>query len=138
MSGLVGRWSGEEDVSATAWTAAGRARGELTIVSGPGGLIVDYAETRADGAMVGHGVVAGDGWWWFDSYGFVPHVPGTATWDDGVLTLERRSERGRNVMTLSADDGRLTMRLSAASPADGDLRQLVVGAYVRAGEPDAR
>ncbi|MFC4139327.1 MULTISPECIES: DUF1579 domain-containing protein [unclassified Microbacterium] len=128
---LHGRWTGEEEVFATAWTPAGRAEAELVLAEGPGGaLIVDYAETRADGAMTGHGVVLGDGWWWFDSYGFVPSAPGTATWSDGELVLERRSERGRNVMVLASDGEVLTMRLAAAS-GDGELQPLVSGVYRR-------
>ncbi|UJP11106.1 hypothetical protein L2X99_05885 [Microbacterium sp. KUDC0406] len=116
---------------ATAWTPAGRAHADLALSSGPGGaLIVDYAETRTDSAMAGHGVVLGEGWWWFDSYGFVPTAPGTAAWIDGELILERSSERGRNVMVLASDGEVLTMRLSAAS-GDGDLQPLVAGVYHR-------
>lgn len=129
---LIGRWSGAEEVFATAWTAGGAAHAELTIVPGPGGLVLDYRETRADGAMSGHGVVSGDGWWWFDSYGFVPAAPGSATWEDDVLVLERRSDRGHNVMRLALDGDRLTMRLAAA-PADGELALLVAGSYARVG-----
>ncbi|REJ05573.1 DUF1579 domain-containing protein [Microbacterium bovistercoris] len=128
---LHGRWTGEEEVFATAWTPAGHAQASLHLAPGPGdALIIDYSETRADGAMAGHGVVLGDGWWWFDSYGFVPASPGTATWTDGELVLERSSERGRNVMVLASDGEVLTMRLAAAS-GDGELQPLVAGVYRR-------
>lgn len=134
MTGLEafhGRWTGEEEVFATAWTPAGRARADLMLSSGPGdALIVDYSETRTDGSMTGHGIVLGDGWWWFDSYGFAPTAPGKAAWIDGELVLERSSERGRNVMVLASDGERLTMRLSAAS-GDGELQPLVAGVYRR-------
>ncbi|MFE6994828.1 hypothetical protein ACFVAE_02615 [Microbacterium sp. NPDC057659] len=131
LEALHGCWAGEEEVFATAWTPAGRARAELVLAGGPGdALIVDYSETRADGSMTGHGVVREDGWWWFDSYGFVPASPGTATWNAGELVLERRSERGRNVMILASDGERLTMRLFAAS-GDGELEPLVAGEYRR-------
>ncbi|MFE6733684.1 hypothetical protein [Microbacterium sp. NPDC057650] len=126
---LHGRWAGEEEVFATAWTPAGRAQAELVLAAGPSdALIVDYSETRTDGSMTGHGVVHGDGWWWFDSYGFVPAAPGTAAWIDGELVLERSSERGRNVMRLASDGKVLTMHLAAAS-GDGELQPLVSGVY---------
>jgi hypothetical protein len=132
---LIGRWVGDEEVAATAWTAAGRARAALTIVPGPGGLVLDYDETRLDGTVTGHGVVSGDGWWWFDSYGFLPSAPGTAEWADDLLILERRSDSGRNIMTLAVDGERLTMRLAAAVPAEGELELLVVGVYARTTAP---
>ncbi|MDL9979690.1 hypothetical protein [Microbacterium candidum] len=132
IASLIGRWSGDEEVSATAWTAAGVAHAELTITPAPGGLVLDYRETRDDGEMTGHGVVSGDGWWWFDSYGFVPAAPGSATWAADSLVLERRSDRGRNVMRLARDGERLTMRLAAAVPADGEVEPLVAGNYARA------
>lgn len=128
---VFGDWAGEEEVFATDWTPAGRARAELRISPAPGeGLIVDYTETREDASMTGHGVVRGDRWWWFDSYGFVPTAPGTAAWIDGELILERSSERGRNVMVLASDGETLTMRLSAASR-DGELQPLVSGIHRR-------
>ena len=137
FASLHGRWAGEEDVYATAWTPAGRATAELVFAPGPGGtLLIDYAEHRVDGDMTGHGVVSDGGWWWFDSYGFVPASAGTSAWEDGELILERRSERGRNVMVLASDGDRLTMRLAAA-PVDGELQQLVSGAYRRVGAAES-
>ena len=108
LSAMLGVWEGDEELSATAWTAAGKARGTISVSAGPGdGLILDYAEDRDGAIMTAHGVVFGSGWWWFDSYGFTPTVPGTAEWRDGQLILDRSSERGRTVTVLRVRDGRL-------------------------------
>jgi hypothetical protein len=132
LSRLIGDWAGDEQLSATAWTAAGTGRGTLSIVPGPGaGLLIGYADQRDQARMTGHGVVWGDGWWWFDSYGFTPATPGTATWRDGELVLERRSDRGRNVTALRIADGRLEQRIDTASPADAALAPLLRGTYLR-------
>lgn len=132
LTALIGSWAGEEQLSATAWTAAGTAHGQLSIVAGPdGGLLVDYAEQRDGATMTGHGVLAGDGWWWFDSYGFLPALPGTVEWRDGELLLERRSDRGRTMTTLGVTGGRLEHRIDTAVPADGPLVPLLRATYAR-------
>ena len=79
--------------------------------------------------MVGHGVVSADGWWWFDSYGFVPTVPGTARWARGELILERSSERGRTRTTLAIADGSLEQRIDSAVAPDTELAPLLRGTY---------
>jgi hypothetical protein len=132
LSGLLGGWTGEERLSATAWTAAGTAQGTLSISAGPGGgLLIDYAEDRDGARMAGHGVLAGDGWWWFDSYGFIPATPGTAAWRDGELVLERRSDRGRTVTVLRIVGGYLEQRIDTAVPADAPLVPLLRASYAR-------
>jgi hypothetical protein len=132
LSALIGEWTGDEQLSATAWTTAGTARGMLSIVAGPGGgLLVDYAEERDGARMTGHGVLSGEGWWWFDSYGFTPVTPGTAAWKDGELILERRSDRGRTVTVLRIAGGRLEQRIDSAVPADAPLVPLLRGTYAR-------
>jgi hypothetical protein len=135
ISGLIGRWEGDEQLSATPWTDAGTARGQLSIVAGPGGgLIIDYAEIRGDGpTMTGHGVLAADQWWWFDSYGFIPTFAGTAQWLDDELVLERRSIRGHTVTVLRLDGGRLEQRVDTASSPEvqSELVPLLRGHYHR-------
>ena len=131
LAALLGEWTGTEEVRATAWTTAGTAQGALTIEPGPGGIVFDYVETRDGGHLVAHGVVAGDGFWWFDSYGFVPESPGSAQWEDGTLVLDRRSERGRTVLRLRAEGARLAVELDTAVPADAPLAPLVRGDYAR-------
>jgi hypothetical protein len=132
LSHFLGEWAGEEQLSATAWTAAGTANGMLSITSGPGGgLLIDYAEERDATRMTGHGVLSGDGWWWFDSYGFTPMMAGTAAWRDGELVLERRSDRGRTVTVLGMAGGCLQQRIDTATPAQEPLLPLLRGSYHR-------
>jgi hypothetical protein len=133
LAEFLGTWAGDEQLLPTPWTAAGNARGKIVITeASSGGAFVDYTETQ-DGSTVlhGHGVVVGKGWWWFDSFGFVPTAPGAATWQDGSLVLERRSERGRTVMRLSLRDGVLHHEITTAVPADAELTQMLVGNYER-------
>lgn len=132
LSVLLGEWAGDERLFATPWTGAGTARGSLSFGRGPGGgLVVDYAEERGGTAMTAHGIVAGDGWWWFDSLGFTPAAPGTAEWRDDALVLERRSERGRTVTVFQVRDGHLEQRIDTAVPAGSPLVPLLRGRYER-------
>ena len=126
---LFGDWTGEEELFPTAWTAAGTAQASISVRPGPDGIHFDYVETREGGRLDAHAVVAGGGFWWFDSYGFTPQTPGTAAWDGDTLVLDRRSDRGRTVMRLRVDDARLIVELDTAAPADADLSPLVRGVY---------
>lgn len=140
LKALLGDWTGTEELYPTAWTEAGSARGALSIEPGPDGILLDYVESR-DGAagapLVAHAVIAGAGFWWFDTYGFTPATPGTATWEDDALVLDRRSDRGRTVTRLRADGDRLVLELDTAVPADADPSPLVRGTYVRQPAQDA-
>jgi hypothetical protein len=135
LSDLIGRWEGDEQLSATPWTDAGTARGQLSIVAGPGGgLILDYIEIGTEGpTLTAHGVLAGDQWWWFDSYGFIPTFIGTAQWvdDDDELVLERKSLRGRTITGLMLADGHLHHRIDTATPVEAELIPLLRGDYHR-------
>ena len=132
LSAMLGVWEGDEELSATAWTEAGKARGTISVSGGPGGgLILDYTEDRDGATMTAHGVVFGSGWWWFDSYGFTPTVPGTAEWRDGQLVLDRSSERGRTVTVLRIRDGQLEHDIDTAVPAGGPLLPLLRASYAR-------
>lgn len=129
---LFGNWLGREQLFPTAWTAAGEAEAALTLCPGPnGGLLLDYSQQRDGAALSGHGVVVDGRWWWFDSYGFVPTAPGSARWEGGELLLERSSERGRTVTTLTCTDATLEQRIDSAVPADAELRPLMRGTYTR-------
>ncbi|UXW85761.1 hypothetical protein NFX31_16390 [Microbacterium azadirachtae] len=134
LMALLGDWTGTEELFPTAWTEAGTARGALSVEPGPAGVLLDYVEARdgAEGApLVAHAVVAGEGFWWFDTYGFTPQAPGSAEWVDEALVLDRRSDRGRTVMRLRADGDRLTVELDSAVPADAAPAPLMRGVYTR-------
>jgi hypothetical protein len=135
---LSGTWVGSEQLLPTAWTPAGTAEGKFVITAAPAGvLVIDYTETRDGSASLsGHGVVAEDGWWWFDSYGFVPRQPGIARWERGALELERRSERGRTVMRLAPQGQTLRCEIVSAVPADAELAPMLIGRYQRCGRDD--
>jgi hypothetical protein len=133
LNDFIGTWTGEERLLTTPWTSAGIAEGTFVIAEAPhGGVLIDYAETR-DGstALCGHGVLVEHGWWWFDSFGFVPMEPGSASWDTGSLALERRSQRGRTIMRLSIQHGTLLHEIQTAVPADAELTPMLIGRYER-------
>lgn len=137
LRALLGDWTGTEELFPTAWTDAGSARGALSIEPGPDGILIDYVEARdgAEGApLVAHAVIAGEGFWWFDTYGFTPAAPGTAVWDDDALLLDRRSDRGRTVTRLRVQGDRLLLELDTAVPADAEPAPLVRGTYARQAE----
>lgn len=130
---LLGDWSGDEELFATAWTAAGSARGALTVEPGPDGILLDYVEIQDAGHLIAHAVVSAAGFWWFDSYGFVPETPGTAAWEGDELVLDRRSARGRTIMRLRRDGERLAIELDTAAPPDAEPAPLMRGTYTRQG-----
>ncbi len=128
---VVGEFAGDEEQFATEGTTAGHAQGVLSITPGPNGIIIDYVQTRDEGRFVAHGVVAGDGFWWFDTAGFVPERPGVAGWQDDLLVLDRSSERGRTVMGLHPVDGGLALTIATATADDPTLKPLLSGRYTR-------
>jgi len=128
---LLGDWAGDEELFPTPWTSAGTARGALTVEPGPGGVLLDYVELQDAGHLLAHAVIAGTGFWWFDSYGFVPEAPGTATWDGDTLVLDRRSGRGRTIMRLRRTGERLEAALDTAAPADAEPAPLMRATYAR-------
>lgn len=130
---LLGDWSGDEELFPTAWTAAGSARGALTVEPGPDGILLDYVQIQDAGHLIAHGVVSAAGFWWFDSYGFAPESPGTADWEGDELVLDRRSTRGRTIMRLRRDGERLAIELDTATPPDAEPAPLMRGTYLRQG-----
>ena len=81
---------------------------------------------EADGARSeGHGVFTMDPdrpdtlWYHVNSMGLPPEAPARASWLEGTLTMERRSDRGTSRHTFRVDDGVLThsagLRLGSAS-----------------------
>jgi hypothetical protein len=133
LTPFVGSWVGKERLLPTPWTPVGVAAGTFEIAGAPhGGYVIDYTETR-DGSTVmhAHSVLVDQSWWWFDSFGFVPTEPGSASWDGNILVLERRSERGRTIMRLEIRDGTLHHEIQTAVPADVELMLMLVGQYQR-------
>jgi hypothetical protein len=87
---------------------------------------MSYRHTGADGAKTeGVGVFTMDPdhpdtlWYHVNSMGLPPEAPARASWHDGTLTIERRSDRGTARHTLRVENGQLThsagLRLGSAS-----------------------
>lgn len=130
---FLGTWTGRENVAVSGQVRAAEADATFVLTDIPGiGVSVDYARRRADTGFAGRGIIAGDGWWWFDTSGAVPTEPGTARVVDGVLVLDRRDGDTRTVIRLSIQDGNLVQMLDAATPASGPLQPSVRGAYTPA------
>ena len=125
---FLGHWTGTTHWEATAWGPARTAESEIVFASAAAGLAVthSYRHTDADGTRSeGHGVFTTDPdhpetlWYHVNSMGLPPEAPARAGWEDGTLTVERRSDRGTARHTFRIDDGVLThaagLRLGQAS-----------------------
>ena len=147
LADFLGRWSGTTRWEASAWGPARSATAEVEFARAAGGLAVTVAfrHTEADGGVATvtgvftedprhpgallyelHGARAGvvglpAALWTLAGRaqeGRAPDAPARAAWDDGVLTIERRSARGTARHTLQLRDGELIhsagLRLGAA------------------------
>lgn len=147
LADFLGRWSGTTRWEATAWGPARSAAAEVEFARAAGGLAVTVAfrHTEADGGVATvTGVLTEDprhpGALLYELHGARASVvglppggwtqagraqegrsleaPALAAWDDGVLTIERRSARGTARHTLQVRDGELIhsagLRLGAA------------------------
>ena len=125
---FLGRWAGTTQWEATPWGPARTAAAEIIFARAAAGLAVTqtYRHTEADGTRSeGHGVFTMDPdrpdtlWYHVNSMGLPPEAPARASWHEGTLTLERRSDRGTARHTFRIDDGVLThsagLRLGKAS-----------------------
>lgn len=125
---FLGHWSGTTQWEATAWGPARSAASEVVFARAAAGLAVtmSYRHTDSDGTKTeGVGVFTMDPdrpdtlWYHVNSMGLPPEAPARASWLDGTLTIERRSDRGTARHTLRVDDGQLThaagLRLGSAS-----------------------
>ncbi|MFS0716075.1 DUF1579 domain-containing protein [Arthrobacter sp. 1P04PC] len=137
LADFLGRWSGTTRWEATAWGPARSAAAEVEFARAAGGLAVTVAfrHAEADGGVATvTGVLTEDprhpGALLYEIHGAragvvglplagrAPDAPARAGWDDGVLTIERRSARGTARHTLQVRDGELIhsagLRLGAA------------------------
>ncbi|WP_195907883.1 hypothetical protein [Microbacterium gorillae] len=131
LAPFVGTWVGREHLAVAGSVVEASARFDVAEVPGIG-VFVEYRQDRADGSLTGRGIIAGDGWWWFDSNGARPEEPGTARVVDGVLVLDRDTDASRTVVRLSIQDDALVQMLDVAAPPEGPLQPTVRGSYLRA------
>ncbi|MFB9982174.1 DUF1579 family protein [Mesorhizobium kowhaii] len=141
LQALVGAWRGEEEVSATKWTAAGAATAEVLAEAEFGGLFVvqRYRQSR-DGTVsfASHNVLGFDQqdsvvtMHQFDSMGFVPAASATGTWGGNTLTLLRSSPRGSARVTYDFDSNdSYRMRLQFQAAGSDAWQDMVSGVYSR-------
>ena len=103
---LLGSFAGVEETPPSAWTAGGRsdatAHGELAV----GGRVLVQRQTQHTGGaetFAAHNVFTTDPQtgeivsYSFDSVGFLPEPPARGTMADGLLRLERTTERGSSL-----------------------------------------
>ncbi|MDQ0756950.1 DUF1579 domain-containing protein [Arthrobacter sp. B3I4] len=127
LEAFLGQWSGTTQWEATAWGPARTASAEVVFARAAAGLAVtmSYRHTDADGSRTdGVGVFTVDRsrpdilWYHVNSLGLPPERPARASWQDGTLTIERRSDRGTARHTFTVEDGVLThaagLRLGSA------------------------
>ncbi len=135
---LFGHWQGTEELSASPWGPAGRARAALTFRAEIGGaaMVNDYRQVRSDRSeFAAHGVFLVDdaapdapvSWWLFDSYA-LPPVPATGGWRGGVLVLTRTTDRGRAEHRFGLDGETLTYAIDVAL-GGGDPQPFLRGRY---------
>lgn len=122
LEDFLGHWRGTTRLAGSAWGPERSAVAEFSFTRAAGGLAVvqSYRHTEEDGSRFeGHGVFTVDPdhndilWYYVDSMGQPPGVPVRCTWVDGVLRVERHSDRGTARHTFRVEDGTLihTMEL---------------------------
>jgi hypothetical protein len=128
LEGFLGTWTGTTHWEATAWGPARSADVAITFARAAAGLAVtaSYRHTESDGSRnEGHGVFTVDPdrpdmlWYHVNSMGLPPEAPARASWQNDVLTVVRRSDRGTARHTFRVVGGVLThaagLRLGKAS-----------------------
>jgi hypothetical protein len=114
---FVGHWRGTTRLAASAWGPERVADAEVSYTRAAGGYAVvqSYRHVEADGThFEGHGVFTIDPdhddvlWYYVDSMGLPPGPPARCSWVDGVLRVERHSDRGTARHTFRVDGDVLT------------------------------
>jgi hypothetical protein len=114
LENFLGHWRGTTRLDASAWGRKRTASAEISYTRAAGGYAVvqSYRHTEADGThFEGHGVFTVDRdhddilWYHVDSMGLPPGAPARCTWVDGVLRVERHSDRGtaRHIFRVDND-----------------------------------
>lgn len=113
LENFLGHWRGITRLDASAWGPKRTASAEVSYTRAAGGYAVvqSYRHTEADGThFEGHGVFTVDRdhndilWYHVDSMGLPPGAPARCTWVDGVLRVERHSDRGTARHTFRVDN----------------------------------
>ena len=127
LENFLGHWRGTARVAASAWGPEHTAAAEVTYTRAAGGYAVvqSYRHVEADGShFEGHGVFTIDPdhdgvlWYYVDSMGLPPAGPARCSWVDGVLRVERRTERETARHTFRVDGEVLTHTIELRFGAD--------------------
>ncbi|MFD8494044.1 DUF1579 family protein [Amycolatopsis sp. NPDC059657] len=140
LTALIGTWTGEEELAASAWAPASTAVATVRYRLALNGFAViqEYEQRRADGGgLLGHNVFTVDPatgdtlWYGFDSYGFPPMSPGRGGWDNGTLVLEKRTERGVARHRLTPDGDVLHHVIDLQMGEGTEFGQFLSARYIR-------
>jgi hypothetical protein len=110
-------WRGTTHLASSAWGPERSAVAEISFTRAAGGfaVVLSYRHTDANGSHFdGHGVFTVDPdhqdvlWYYVDSMGLQPGAPARCIWVDGVLRVERHSDRGSARHTFRVNGGVLT------------------------------
>lgn len=141
LENFLGHWRGTTRLAASAWGPERTADAEVSYTRAAGGFAVvqSYRHTEADGAhFEGHGVFTVDPdhedvlWYYVDSMGLPPGTPSRCTWVDGVLRVERHSNRGTARHTFRVRDGVLTHTAELRLGDDADYVPFMISECRRA------
>ena len=117
LEDFLGHWRGTTRLAPSTWGPERSAVAEISFTRAAGGFAVveSYRHTEANGTHFdGHGVFTVDPdhhdvlWYYVDSTGLSPGTPVRCTWVEGVLRVERHSDRGTARHTFQVADGVLT------------------------------
>lgn len=114
LENFLGHWRGTTRLAASSWGPERTAVAEISFTRAAGGFAVvqSYRHMEAGGShFEGRGVFTVDPdhndvlWYHADSTGLPPGTPARCTWVDGVLRVERHSDRGTARHTFRVDSG---------------------------------
>lgn len=141
LENFLGHWRGKTRLVASAWGPERTADAEVSYTRAAGGFAVvqSYRHTEADGAhFEGHGVFTVDPdhedvlWFYVDSMGLPPGTPSRCTLVDGILRVERHSNRGTARHTFLVRDGVLTHTAELRLADDADYVPFMISECRRA------
>jgi hypothetical protein len=117
LEDFLGHWRGTTHLASSAWGPERSAVAEISFTRAAGGFAVvqSYRHTESNGSHFdGHGVFTVDPdhqdvlWYYVDSTGLTPGAPARCIWVDGVLRVERHSDRESARHTFRVEGGILT------------------------------
>jgi hypothetical protein len=136
---LAGKWTGQEKVYASPYTAEGQATGRFDFRMDLEGffLLTDYVEeSDSNPTYYAHGVF---GWdvkqacytlHWFDNFGNPPAAPGHGQWQGDTLTFHHEYPTGSGRTIFGLGDSELKLRVEM-SPDGKSWKPLIEGSYHR-------